>query len=443
MVAYHFNSGCLIYSVHQFGGIGMSQKLTQPMLLFVLLPTLMVAHIAFMADTLLAATEAATELAVTEAETSTPTPKSRVSSQLQSAASGNLSKQQVSLLVKRFSGRPHKSFKDFCLSIYSSSRLTLTKSQREAVGNFAANEDLTGSQREIVFRILGIYAQLKYGGEALSALNDLVVIPTISSSSSSKGNFKRDKNFSTASALLKQKAKSFGLKFSNLGQSAYQVSFPWRKPKGSSLVIYTHIDVAPAERDKWRMDDGVAVSPFALTRMGTKFYGRGTRSNKNGIVAAMFAMRVIVDERIRLFNDIKLIIDTQGLLNEDKGDEVYLGQLKNCAGRIALNGVYPVGLSRATTELSSSFLSNALAEVAAESLEIHVDAGREQNKDRLEKPSLEPAKSSQQLEFGMLLPGQADLSREPLEYKELEEFLLDLQMVTEMIVRVGQMRRLN
>ena len=407
----------------------MSHKLNQLLLMFVLLVVplllLLLGPTVVVADTL--------------ADTSAGTPNSRVTSELQPAASGNLSKQQVDLLVKRFVGRPHKSFKDFCLSVYGSSRLTLTESQREAVGNFAANENLSGSQREVVFRILGIYAQLKYGGEALSALNDLVVIPTVNSS---KDKFKRDKNFRAASALLKRKAKDFGLKFASLNDSTYQVSFPWRKPKGSSLVIYTHVDVAPAV-DQWRLEGGKAISPFSLTRVGTKFYGRGASSNKNGIIAAMFAMRVIVDENIRLFNEIKLIIDTRGLINQGQRLDSYASQFKNTDGMIALNGVYPAGVVKTGPEHTASFLVNALSEVAAESLEFAHNVDLKINNEIFTEVATEPASSAKWLEFGLLLPGQPDLSREPLEYKELEKFLLDLQMVTEMMVRVGQMRRLD
>ena len=110
---------------------------------------------------------------------------------------------------------------------------------------------------------------------------------------------------------------------------------------------------------------------------------------------------------------------------------------------IALNGVYPAGVVKTGPEHTASFLVNALSEVAAESLEFAHNVDLKINNEIFTEVATEPASSAKWLEFGLLLPGQPDLSREPLEYKELEEFLLDLQMVTEMMVRVGQMRRLD
>ena len=75
--------------------------------------------------------------------------EAKIKSDIQAASSGNLSKQQVDLLVQRYAGRPHKNFRDFCLSIYSSSSLTLTPEQRAALGQFASKQQLSGWQREV------------------------------------------------------------------------------------------------------------------------------------------------------------------------------------------------------------------------------------------------------------------------------------------------------
>ena len=211
-------------------------------------------------------------------------------------SSGNLSKQQVDLLVLQLAGKPHKDFRDFCLSIYNSSRIMLTGQQKNAIARFALKQELSGPQREIIFRILGIYSQLKYGGEAIRSLGDLVEIPTVSSRRGSRA------QFSKAGKVLKEKSQKFGLKFQSLKHGGYLMSFPWRKPEGASVAIYTRLGVHEADEQKWRLNDGRRVDPYKMTKDGSKFYGRGTQSNKNAIVAAMYAMRVIVEENIRLFN---------------------------------------------------------------------------------------------------------------------------------------------
>ncbi len=262
----------------------------------------------------------------------------QTASNLQAAASGNLSKKQIDLLIKRFAGRPHKSFSDFCLSIYNSSRLTLTGEQRLAVGNFSLNKDLDGRQREVIFRILGIYAQLKYGGDGLRLLAELVEIPTVYDSSTPQH---RNKNFIKAAKLLKSKATEFGLKFRNIDNRVYEVGFPWFDRNGKTVALHAHVDVVPADPKAWRLANGRQINPFKLTRVEDKFYGRGAQDDKNAIVVTMYAMRVIVEERIRLFNNMRLLIDTT---EETSGEAMpyYLKSNPLPDYNIALDGDYPV-----------------------------------------------------------------------------------------------------
>ncbi|MCH2190965.1 MAG: hypothetical protein MK188_08590 [Gammaproteobacteria bacterium] len=339
-------------------------------------------------------------------------------------SSGNLSKQQVDLLVLQLAGKPHKDFRDFCLSIYNSSRIMLTGQQKNAIARFALKQELSGPQREIIFRILGIYSQLKYGGEAIRSLGDLVEIPTVSSRRGSRA------QFSKAGKVLKEKSQKFGLKFQSLKHGGYLMSFPWRKPEGASVAIYTRLGVHEADEQKWRLNDGRRVDPYKMTKVGSKFYGRGTQSNKNAIVAAMYAMRVIVEENIRLFNDIKLIVDVE------KGFDYYVSQTESPMYFASYDGNYPVELPKNSADFAQSLWVKALMAVALESLDMP-------NQAIPASFNGEGAMHAKVLQFGLTHPKKNNLTSSPLEHMDLNSFLLDLQIVTEMIVRTGQMRRLE
>jgi len=339
-------------------------------------------------------------------------------------SSGNLSKQQVDLLVHQFAGKPHKDFRDFCLSIYNSSSIMLTGQQKDAIARFALKQELSGPQREIVFRILGIYSQLKYGGEAIKSLGELVEVPTVSSRRGSRSQFKK------AVKILKKKSKKFGLKFQPLKDGGYLMSFPWRKPEGASVAIYTRLGVHEADERKWTLSNGQKVDPYRMTKVGSKFYGRGTQSNKNAIVAAMYAMRVIVEENIRLFNDIKLIVDV------GNGFDHYSTQVESPMYFASYDGNYPVELPKDSAEFAQSLWVRALMEVALESLDMP---------DQAIPASFngDGGLNAKVLQFGLSHPKKVNLTSSPLEHMDLDSFLLDLQIVTEMIVRTGQMRRLE
>jgi len=259
------------------------------------------------------------------------------SAELAPATSGNLSKHQVDAVVQRFRGKPYKDFADFCLALYDETEGVLSGGQRAALGNFVVNEQLSGGQREVLFRVLGIYTQLKYGGEALQALGKLVKIPTVHDPKVAQPS---NRNVIAAGKLIKKMAKRFGLKFRSIDNRVFEVRFPWQPTKGASVAVHAHVDVVPAPND-WRLSDGKKIDPFKLTRVGNRLYGRGTQDDKNGIVAALFAMRVIVEENIRLFNNVVLLIDTN---EETTGDalDYYFKRNPTPEYNIALDGNYPV-----------------------------------------------------------------------------------------------------
>ncbi len=75
------------------------------------------------------------------------------------------------------------------------------------------------------------------------------------------------------------------------------------------IAILAHLDVVPA-------GEGWSVEPFAGTLKDGRIYGRGTADDKGPAVAAMFAMRDLLEEGVTLRRRIRLIFGTM----EEGGD---------------------------------------------------------------------------------------------------------------------------
>jgi acetylornithine deacetylase/succinyl-diaminopimelate desuccinylase-like protein len=59
-----------------------------------------------------------------------------------------------------------------------------------------------------------------------------------------------------------------------------------RDPKLPTVTIYNHLDVQPADGEGWR------TSPFALTPVGDRFFGRGATDDKGPALVALLAARL-------------------------------------------------------------------------------------------------------------------------------------------------------
>ena len=70
-------------------------------------------------------------------------------------------------------------------------------------------------------------------------------------------------------------------------------------------------------------------------------YGRGTEDDKNGIVVALYAMKVIKEEKLPLARNFKLLVDTT---EETTGDAIpyYFEHNPTPNYNLALDGGYPV-----------------------------------------------------------------------------------------------------
>ncbi len=195
---------------------------------------------------------------------------------------------------------------------------------------------LTISQRNTLYTLLGIYARLKYGDEALQTLVELVAIPTFNVESIPQH---ENPEFLRFGATLGRIAGDFGLAFRNVDNRVYEISLG--KPRGELIGLHAHADVVPANPDLWVLEDGTRLDPFVMTRIGDRLYGRGTQDDKNGIVVTLYAMRVIQDEQLPLLRHFRLLVDTR---EETGGDAMpwYFERNPMPNYNIALDGDYPV-----------------------------------------------------------------------------------------------------
>lgn len=107
------------------------------------------------------------------------------------------------------------------------------------------------------------------------------------------------------------------------------------------MGIHAHADVVPVTPENWVLKDGTKLDPFKVTLIGDRMYGRGTEDDKNGIVVAMYAMKVIKEEKLPLARNFKLLVDTT---EETTGDAIpyYFEHNPTPNYNMALDGGYPV-----------------------------------------------------------------------------------------------------
>lgn len=71
------------------------------------------------------------------------------------------------------------------------------------------------------------------------------------------------------------------------------------------MVILCHLDVVPAEnKEEWKFD------PFELTVFEEKLYGRGTQDDKGPTVAALYALKALLDQGYELDKRVRFVFGT-------------------------------------------------------------------------------------------------------------------------------------
>jgi predicted dipeptidase len=250
-------------------------------------------------------------------------------------ASANISAQQSAQILSTLDDASVSDFREF-LSRVAKSDVAKTADLSPAINAFLGNNTLTAEQQNEIHRLLGLYARVKYGSAATETLRELVEIPTVRVDGVAQH---ENPQFIKIGEKIKSLAQSFNLNFRNIDNRVYEISL---EGSGKELVgIHAHADVVPVTPENWVLEDGTRLDPFKVTLIGDRMYGRGTEDDKNGIVVALYAMKVIKEEKLPLARNFKLLIDTT---EETAGDAIpyYFERNPTPEYNLALDGSYPV-----------------------------------------------------------------------------------------------------
>ncbi|MCP1468261.1 dipeptidase [Pseudomonas sp. S3E17] len=250
-------------------------------------------------------------------------------------AFANITPEQSTAILKSFSETPVTDFRGF-LGTLAKGDLGKADDVGPAIGAFLDNKTLSADQQNEIHRLLGIYTRVKYGKAALDTLRELVEIPTFNVDGVPQY---KNPEFIRIADKIQALAKTFNLNFRNVDNRVYEISL---EGNGDEVVgIHAHADVVPVTPENWVLKDGTRLDPFKVTLIGDRMYGRGTEDDKNGIVVAMYAMKVIKEEKLPLARNFKLLVDTT---EETSGDAIpyYFERNPTPQYNLALDGGYPV-----------------------------------------------------------------------------------------------------
>ncbi|CDF96560.1 MULTISPECIES: dipeptidase [unclassified Pseudomonas] len=254
---------------------------------------------------------------------------------LSAPALANITAQQSATLVKTLADTSVTDFRQFLGSV-AKSDLAKTADLGPAISAFLDNKPLSTEQQNEIHRLLGIYARVKYGSAATETLKELVAIPTFRKDGVAQH---ENPEFLKIADKIKSLAQAFDLNFRNIDNRVYEISLPG---SGDEVVgIHAHADVVPVTPENWVLKDGTRLDPFKVTLVGDRMYGRGTEDDKNGIVVALYAMKIIKEEKLPLARNFKLLVDTT---EETTGDAIpyYFEHNPTPNYNLALDGGYPV-----------------------------------------------------------------------------------------------------
>ncbi|WP_339069804.1 dipeptidase [Pseudomonas idahonensis] len=252
-----------------------------------------------------------------------------------SAAQANITPQQSAAILKSFSDHSVSDFRQFLGSL-AKSEAGKNANLGPAISAFLDNKSLSAEQQNEIHRLLGLYARVKYGKAATETLRELVAIPTFNIDGVPQY---KNPEFLKIAEKIQGLAKAFNLNFRNIDNRVYEISLDGT---GDEVVgIHAHADVVPVTPENWVLEDGTRLDPFKVTLIGDRMYGRGTEDDKNGIVVALYAMKIIKEEKLPLARNFKLLVDTT---EETSGDAIpyYFERNPTPNYNLALDGGYPV-----------------------------------------------------------------------------------------------------
>ena len=253
---------------------------------------------------------------------------------LSSTATANLDRQQIKQIVDSLGSSSFDGFSDFLVQLADLS--VSDPATRDIARAYGSGEALNSEQSSTLYRMLGIYTRHKYSEQAIATLKQLVAIPT----SQIEGVEQHENpNFHRFAEVLGGIANDFDLNFRNVEERIYEITL---EGSNEELVgFHAHADIVPVNPDLWVLADGTRLDPFEVTQIGSRLYGRGTEDDKNGIVASLYAMKVIKEEGLPLLRNLRLLVDTT---EETSSTAIphYFQSNPVPDYNIALDGSYPV-----------------------------------------------------------------------------------------------------
>lgn len=250
-------------------------------------------------------------------------------------AQANLTPQQSAAILKAYDGSDPAGFRQF-LGKLADSDLAKADNLAATVKAYLANKPLSDDQQNEINRLLGLYTRIKYGKAATETLRELVAIPTFQVEGMPQH---ENPEFLKIADKIKALAEGFGLAFRNIDNRVYEISLGDNDKE--VVGIHAHADVVPVNPANWTLEDGTRLDPFKVTLVGDRMYGRGTEDDKNGIVVALYALKVAKDEKLPLARQFKLLVDTT---EETTGEAIpyYFARNPKPNYNLALDGGYPV-----------------------------------------------------------------------------------------------------
>ncbi|MEB3901304.1 dipeptidase [Pseudomonas putida] len=250
-------------------------------------------------------------------------------------AQANLTPQQSAAILKAYDGSDPAGFRQF-LGKLADSDLAQADNLADTVKAYLASKPLSADQQNEINRLLGLYTRIKYGKAATETLRELVAIPTFQVEGVPQH---ENPEFLKIADKIKTLAEGFGLAFRNIDNRVYEISLGDNDKE--VVGIHAHADVVPVNPANWKLEDGTRLDPFKVTLVGDRMYGRGTEDDKNGIVVALYALKVAKDEKLPLARQFKLLVDTT---EETTGEAIpyYFARNPKPNYNLALDGGYPV-----------------------------------------------------------------------------------------------------
>ena len=140
----------------------------------------------------------------------------------------------------------------------------------------------------------------------IEKLSDLISFKSVSNEESTDPTHPFGEECTKSLEYTLSLANSLGFKTKNIDNKCGYIEFG----EDEELVgIIGHLDVVPAD-----ISDGWTQDPYKATIKDGKLFGRGSIDDKGPMIAALYAMKAILDSNIKLNKRVRLILG----LNEEK-----------------------------------------------------------------------------------------------------------------------------